>query len=50
MQNVKGFWRSAIRVMRDKYSDENPNSPPEIILERIHPDFPRNKDGEVNWE
>ncbi len=50
MQNVKGVWRSAIRVMRNNYSDENPNSPPKIVLERIHPDFPRNKDGEVDWE
>jgi hypothetical protein len=50
MHNVNGVWKSANRVMRDNFTSENPNAPPTILIEQIDPDFPKNKDGQPDWE
>jgi hypothetical protein len=45
LQRVNGSWIQASQVFRSGGSKKKPV----LLLEWIHPDFPRNKNGEVVW-
>jgi hypothetical protein len=49
MLYVNGTWKSAMRVQKDNYSDADPDAQPTILKEEIDPQFPRNRNGQVEW-
>jgi hypothetical protein len=49
MHKVNGVYKYAIKVTRDEFSDETPDAPPTILMEKIDQDFPTNKDSHVDW-
>ncbi len=50
LKKVKGVWKSAMKVTRINSSGETPDAPDTLLKEFVDPDFPRNKDGQVDWE
>ena len=50
LKKVKGIWKSAMKVTRVNSMGDTPNAPDTLLKEVVDPDFPRNKDGQVDWE
>jgi hypothetical protein len=49
MRYIDGAWRTAMKVMKDNYSETDPNAAPTLLKEEVDPEFPRNRNSEVEW-
>lgn len=45
LQRINGYWKLATKVTRDFYEDKKSV----VLLEKVDPEFPRDKTGQVQW-
>ena len=50
LRKVNGVWKSAMKVEKKNYSEKTPNAPPTLLKEQVDPDFPKDKNGQIQWE